>query len=106
MRAGTLRHVITIKSKTVTLNTFNEEIITWSTVATVRAAIKTTGGSEYQDVEAQAASITHKVTIRYYPGLAPTMIVEWGSRSFEIEAVLDDNRQRETVLMCSEAITA
>jgi SPP1 family predicted phage head-tail adaptor len=104
MRAGNLRHVVTIQSKTVTQDSYNEEIITWPDVATVRAAIETQTGAEYLDVESQGASISHKVTIRYYPDLAPTMIVVWGSRTFEIEAVLNDNLQRETVLMCNEVI--
>ena len=106
MRAGELRHVVTIKRKAVTLNSFNEEIITWSDVATVRAKIETETGSEYQDVESQGAAVTQKVTIRHYPGLAPTMIVEWNDRTFQIDAVLEDNRNIETVLMCSEVITA
>ena len=106
MRAGKLRHVVTIQSKTVTQDSYNEEIITWTDVATVRAAIETPTGAEYLDVESQGASISHKVAVRYYPGLAPTMIVVWGSRTFEIEAVLEDNLQRETVLMCNEVIAA
>lgn len=105
MQAGKLRHVITIKSKTVTQDTYNEEIITWTDVATVRAAIETPTGTEYQDVESLAAAISHKVSIRYYPGLGPTMIVVWGTRTFQIEAVLEDNLQRETVLLCSEVVT-
>src|SRR5512139_2523926 len=104
MQAGKLRHVITIKSKTVTQDTYNQEIITWTDVATVRAAIETPTGAEYVDVESQGAAISHKVSIRYYPALAPTMIVVWGSRTFEIISVLDDNLQRETVLMCNEVI--
>lgn len=106
MRAGKLRHVITIKEKTVTQNSFNEEVITWADVATVRAAIETPTGTEYMDVESLGASISHKVLIRHYPNLAPTMIVSWGARTFEIIAVLDDNLQRETVLMCNEVIVA
>jgi SPP1 family predicted phage head-tail adaptor len=105
MRAGKLRHVVTIKSKTVTQDTYNQEIITWSDVATLRAAIETPTGDEYLDVESLGASISHKVTIRHYPSLAPTMIVAWGARTFEIAAVLDDNQNRETVLMCREVIT-
>jgi len=104
MRAGKLRHVVTLKSKTVTQNSYNEEVITWTEIATVRAAIETPTGTEYIDVESQGASISHKVTIRYYPNLAPTMIVAWGARTFEIIAVLNDNLQRETLLMCNEAI--
>jgi SPP1 family predicted phage head-tail adaptor len=106
MRAGKLRHVVTIKSKTVTQDSYNQEIITWTEVATVRAAIETPTGNEYLDVESKGASISHKVTIRYYRSLAPTMIVVWGSRTFEIIAVLDDNQNRETLLMCNEVIIA
>jgi SPP1 family predicted phage head-tail adaptor len=106
MRAGKLRHVVTIKSKTVTQDSYNEEVITWADVATVRAAIETPTGAEYMDMESRGASISHKVSIRYYPNLAPTMIATWGARTFEIAAVLNDNLQRETVLMCNEVILA
>ena len=105
MRAGELRHVVTIKRKVVTQDTYNQEVITWTTVATLRAKIETASGAEYTDVETAGASLAQQVTIRHYPGLAPTMRVYWGARVFEIEAVQEDNLNRATMLMCSEVIS-
>ncbi len=106
MRAGELRHVITIQRKTVELNSFNEEIITWQEVATLHAKIESTPGGEFVDLNAAGAALSHKITLRYYPGLAPTMQVLWGERTFNIDTVQEDNLKRQTILLCNELVDA
>jgi SPP1 family predicted phage head-tail adaptor len=106
MRAGELRHRVTIQRKVVTLNAFNEEIITWADVATVWASIETAPGGEFADLNAAGAALSHQITIRYLANLAPTMQVVYGDRAFNIEVVQEDNRNRQTVLLCSELVNA
>lgn len=104
MRAGELRHRIVIQLNTPTRNTFNEEVASWSTFATLWAKVETVGGAETIDQKAAAALRSHVFTVRCYPGLLPEMRVSWDSRYFDISAVLDDNLKRETKLQCSEVV--
>ncbi len=105
MRAGELRHQITLQSPSKTQNTFGEEVITYSTAATAWAHIETLSESEYLDQQRAGASLTHKVTIRNRSDVEPTWRVVWDARTFEISAVLSDNLGREMTLMCSEVVS-
>lgn len=105
MRAGQLRQRVTLQRKIITRDSFNAEVVEWSTFATVWAKIETIGGSESISIEQGAATLTHKITIRYRSGLVPTMRVVWDDHTFNIEAVLPDNHLHETVLNCSEVFS-
>jgi SPP1 family predicted phage head-tail adaptor len=102
MRAGELRQRIKLESKTVTRNAFGEEVATWATLATVWAKIETVNGVETIAQQQAAALLTHKITIRVYAALQPVMRVNWNSRLFDVQAVLDDNLHRQMQLLCSE----
>jgi len=106
MRAGELRQRISIQYKSVTQNSYNEEVITWPTLATLWAKVETTSGAEVIDLDAATATLTHKITVRYLMSIMPTMRVVWNDRILSIVAVQEDNRRRETVLMCGEVIEA
>lgn len=48
------------------------------------------------------SEVTHKVTIRFRPGVTADMRVIHNGKVFNIVAPLPDNRGRELVLMCRE----
>jgi len=111
VRAGTLRHLVMIQQKpAVTQNAFGEEVPGWSVVATVWARVETLTGREFVAQGQAQAEVTHKVHLRYRPGLEPTMRLVWQpqgdvpERVLEIEAVLDDGARREMTLMCREGV--
>ncbi len=104
MRAGELRHRIVIQQNTPTRDAFNAEVESWASWATVWAKIETVSGSEYIEQQAAGATVTHQVTVRHRAGIVPTMRVVFESRTFEITAVLEDNLNRATRLMCSEVV--
>ncbi len=103
MRAGELRHRIDLQSPSKTRNSVGEEVITYATVAAVWARVETLNGREYLDQQRAGASLTHKIKIRNRSDVGPTWRVVWGTRIFEISAVLSDNINHEMTLMCSEA---
>jgi len=105
MIAGKLRHVISIEqpaeTKSLSGGITNAP---WSTfVAGLRAEIEDLGGSEKSTGDNFTALSTHKITIRYYPGITTKMRVNFKGRYFDI---LDgnnvENRNRELDLMCRE----
>jgi SPP1 family predicted phage head-tail adaptor len=102
MRAGELRHRISIEQNTPTRDTFGAEIPHWSVRCVVWAQVETISGTEFVSQQQFGAALSHKVTIRHRKGLVPTMRVMWGDRTLEILAVLEDNLRKMITLMCSE----
>jgi SPP1 family predicted phage head-tail adaptor len=107
MRAGRLRHRITIQEFRVTgRNVIGGEVKDWVNVATVWAGIEPIRGREYLAADQPRAELTHRVPMRYRPGIVPTtMRVKYGSRVFDIKSVIDpDERHVDLELMCTEAV--
>lgn len=103
---GKFRHRVTIQSPTITRSARGAEVLTWSSVATVYADIRTAGGSETTlSTQLEVATLTHSIQIRYRTGIVPKMRAVWGSRVFSIESVGEpDNRMRTLVLSCREIV--
>jgi len=106
MQAGKLRHRVTIQQKSVTQNSYGEEIVTWAELATVWASVEDLSGREFYEArQVPAAEVTTRVRIRYRSDVEPTMRIVHGGRTLEIVFVLDpEGRRRETVLMCRELV--
>lgn len=106
MRAGLLRHVITLRTRTNAANTMGEPIPTTSSVATCRAQIIPLSGTETDDTGQPVGLVTHEVRIRYQTGLSPIYQAVYGSRVFDVVTVLTkDERNHEVSLMCKEVLT-
>ncbi len=105
MRAGDLRHKVTIQQKTTTKDTEGIPSETWPDFATVWAAIEPLQGREFFSAQAVNAQVTTRIRIRYRAGITPTMRVSYGTRIFDIQVVIDvEERHRELQLMCQEVI--
>ena len=103
MRTARLRHRVTIQSPVVAVNGYGERITTWSTVATVGAAVEPLRGREFFDAEQVQAEISHRVIMRYRTGMESTMRLLHLTRVLHIETIIDvDERHRELQLMCRE----
>jgi len=103
VRAGDLRHRITIQQEQETLDQYNTPTTAWQDVATVWAAIEPLRGREYLEAKNTTPELTVRIRIRYLPGVMSAMRVLYGSRIFNIKSVIDlDERHKETHLMCSE----
>jgi len=105
VKIGELRHRVTIQEKVVTVDAYGGEVITWSTVATVWAAVEPLWGREFLEGRRQENEISTRIRIRYREGLTPSMRVVWGFRAFDIESVIErESRRREIWLMCRELV--
>lgn len=105
MRAGELRHRVTLQQPAETRNEYGEAERTWSHVATVWAAVEPLSGREYFDSQQRQAAVSTRITLRYQPGITPHMRVLFGARVYEIDSVIDiEERHREMQLMCAEQI--
>ncbi len=106
MRCGPLRHRVNVLQPTGgSPDAYGQVPPGWSTFATVWARIEPATGRELEFAKSFEATVTHKVIIRYLAGLLPTMQIQYGSRIFAINAILDfEERRRWNTLLCTEKI--
>lgn len=103
MEAGRLRQRVTIQYKVVVQDSFGQEGITWTDLATVWASVEPLTGREYIEGRQEAAEVSTRIRIRYRSGVEPEMRAVHGSTVYNILSVLHiEQGQREIVLMCRE----
>lgn len=103
MRAGRLRHRVTIQENVGSENNFGETVDDWQAVTTRWAAVDPLRGRERFEAQQISAEVSHRVTMRYFADLTPTMRLVYDGRVLEIEAVIDvEERGRELELLCRE----
>ena len=100
MRAGRLNKRVTIQSPATGQDATGKPTTGWTDVATVWASIVDISGREYVAAGGLQNSAQTKITIRYRSGIVPSMRVVHGADTFNIEAVLGQDR-RSLLLMCS-----
>jgi len=105
LRAGKLRHHVTIQKPKKVRSKRGAETITYVDDFKAWADIDPPKGREYfADGQKQSAVVT-RVVMRYRKGVTPQYRVKHGTRIFHVNSVVNpDERNRELILMCSEAV--
>lgn len=63
-------------------------------------------GREFWAGHQVQAEVTHRIRMRYLPGVRPTMKVFFGEREFEIESIINwQERNIDLQLMCKEKVS-
>lgn len=106
VRAGELRHRIAIVQPVEgSRNAFGEPTTTLQQVAVVWGKIEPISGREMEYAHSFAATVSHRVTIRYLTGLKPSFILSYGNRTFVVNGIVDvDERRIKLVLYCTEVV--
>lgn len=108
MRAGNLRHKVSVEQIQVSRGTTGEEIETWiphTTSPKIWCSISRLSGQERFDIfgAQEIASQIFKFTTRYVKGITPKHRLVFDSRNFDIQQVDNvDNRSKELHLYCEE----
>lgn len=103
MRAGSLRHRVTIGTYSETLDETGDVVQTWSTHAEVSARVNPVKAAEGYEAQQNVARVTHEVTIRYLATVEETMRVIYDSREFYIVGIRNpDERNIMMVIECDE----
>lgn len=104
LRAGDLRHRITIQARTNVSDGMGGYSMTWTDFATVYAAIWPMKGKEAVENMREGATVTHRVRIRYISGVKANMQILFGSRVFKLVAppINRDELSIELELICEE----
>ena len=109
MRAGKLRHKVTIQTPTAPTDNYGDEITGWTTLAQVWAGLRYLSGQELKRVLAQEETATQGAewTIRYLSTVDTEKRISWNSRIWDIQAVKTvEERSRKMVLTCTETTPA
>ena len=110
MRAGALRHVVQLVSLAAQQDSFGGPITADATVfATVRASIEAMSGKELYAAQQMSSQVTHRVTVRWLPGVTSSMDVWFTSgspaltRQFQVMSILNpDELNKLLVMLCIE----
>src|SRR5689334_11747542 len=86
---GDLRHRVTIQQPTYTTNNLGERVPGWSMIGRAWVALNPVIGREVELARTFAATVTHKITMRYRAGLTPNLRLVLGSRIFAINGIVD-----------------
>ena len=106
MKAGSLRHKVTIQRVSQTLDSSRQTVDLWTKVDDVWAAVEPLTGRELVNAQQIQPDVTHLVKIRYRDDVTAKMRVLHGSRVLNIEGppINIEERDRELHLMCRERI--
>jgi SPP1 family predicted phage head-tail adaptor len=108
MRAGKLRHRVTLQSLTAgspqqTASGQPDE--SWADEATIWASVEPLRGRELFAAQEHHSRVEVRIRLRYRAGITAAMRVSFDGRYYNIVAVLDrEERHRELELMCEQGV--
>lgn len=105
MRAGQMRERVTLQVRTDTTDGYGQAVPTWSTVATLWAAVESISGREFVSARAEQSETTLRVTLLRRDLAAGTHRLLWRGRILDIRAVLPYADRSAVTLMCAEGVS-
>lgn len=97
MRAGDLRHRITIQEETATPDGMGGETLAWGDQCTLWAAIWPLSAKESLGSMKLELKVTHRVRIRYRPGITSKNRIKMGVRFFDIVSLINYEERNVTL---------
>ena len=100
--AGKLRERVTVQIASGSTNTMGETVLSWSNSTAVWASVEGVSARESLVNAQQEVAVTHRVRLRYLPGLTQNMRFSWRSRTLEIVSLLEHGNRSEHEAICQE----
>lgn len=100
--AGKLRDRITVQIASGSTNTLGETVLSWADSTAVWAQVDGVSARESLLYNQQDITVTHRVRLRYLPGLTQNMRFSWRSRTLEIVSLLERGNRTEHEAICVE----
>jgi len=105
MRAGSLRHKVTIERVTTEPDEIGQPIETWTAVGTFPASVEPINGREYFAADAAQSEVTTRIRMRYQAGITQHDRATHGGQVYEVLSVINpEMRNEELVLMCKSSV--
>ena len=106
MRAGRLRHRLTLHSKTETRDSYGASLVSWTKQGTVWGAIEPLSGREFFAQQQTQSEASVRIVMRYYSGIDETWRISSGGKYYDIETIINDGeRDRMLTLMCRQGVS-
>lgn len=102
---GRLRERVTVQRATVTKNAIGESVQAWADLVERWASVEGLSGREVLQSGQQQTEVTHRVRMRYVPGMTHTDRLLWRGRVLEVSSLLEHNNRTEHELLCVEDVT-
>lgn len=91
IRAGTLRHRVTLQKRVYTRDPdTGEKLLGWEDVAKVYASISDSSAKELMVAQAAQSEVTGRIVIRYRSGVDASMRILYRNQVFNIQGVQHD----------------
>jgi SPP1 family predicted phage head-tail adaptor len=105
INAGKYRVPVTIQQRQFGEDSYGSTTEDWADIVKVRAGIFPLGGSEFFKANEINSQITHRVHIRYVPGITPDMRIVLNERSLMITSISNyQERNIELQMYCKELV--
>ncbi len=104
LKAGDMDQKAEIQTPTEGVNSIGEPTFTYSAFATRWIALLPLSGAERIATLPNEGTVTHRVRMRYTPGLKPKMRLVSEGRTFEIDSVVERGRREEHELLVTEVV--
>ena len=99
---GKLRERVTVQVASGTTNALGETVLTWSDSSAVWASVEGVSAREQITAGQSQTAISHRVRLRYRPGLTQSHRFSWRSRTLEIVSLLEHGNRSEHEAICQE----
>lgn len=100
--AGKLRERVTVQIASGSTNTLGETVLAWSNSSAVWASVEGVSAREALLAGQQDTTVTHKVRLRYLPGLTQQMRFAWRGRTLDIVSLLEHDNRSVHEAICTE----
>ncbi len=104
LKAGIMDQKAEIQTPIDGVNSIGEPTFTYSAFATRWMALLPLSGAERIASLQNEGTVTHRVRLRYTPGLKPKMRLVSEGRTFEIDSVVERGRREEHELLVTEVV--
>lgn len=104
IHAGQLTKKITIQNSISVIDSFGQDIPTWTTVATPYAKVDFLNGKEFFQAQQVNSEVTIKIKTRYRDGINTKTRILYGAKILNIVQIIPDEKNTELVFMCKEVV--
>lgn len=102
MRIGRLRRRVQVQINTPTTNARGQQVPSWSNDRQVWARVLPMSAADTEQDNKLTNKRRYEVTVRGGLGITSANRIVWSGKYFSVNASVDDERSRETVLTCTE----
>jgi SPP1 family predicted phage head-tail adaptor len=101
---GKLRERVTVQIASGATNALGETVLSWANSSAVWASVEGVSAREALTAGQQETTISHRVRLRYLPGLTQNMRFSWRSRTLDIVSLLEHGNRSEHEAVCQEQL--